>query len=734
MRRLLFRTLPLLALLVALLVALLLVSGVQTDAGDLLGGDGYLWVLLVSVAALAILLWGIGYRLAALIRNVRSGAPGALLAARWVRNFLALSLPPALIVFFFSAWFLSSTIDSWFDVRVEAALADSLQLGQEFLDTRTLEVRNQLVDTAAALSLLEEDGDALRRALLGRVRAAGPSELSIMGTDGTLVATANINALTGLPERPGDFAVVQATQQGEYAAAEPTTDGDLQIRVLLLMPPSYPGSTPQLLQAIYPLPADITTLTGSIEQEYHRYQNVSYLRQSLKQSFLLILTLVLMLTVLLALLAALNASKRMVSPLSRLSTATREVAAGDFGREVATAQRDEIGFLVESFNQMTKALKAASQEAEAGRARLAAQGEYLETVLGNLSSGVLTLDQAGRLITLNESGRQILGLPSGFLAERADAGSDRPGIEDLSRFAPFLAPFAAEITRQTKRERREWQQEVRIDRPGTPLVLLMRGSRLPLIAPSGDEPTQGQVVVFDDVTVLNQAQREAAWAEAARRLAHEVKNPLTPIRLAAERLHMKLSPKLESDDGDILDRASNTIVSQVEALRKLVDAFGDYAREPELSREPVNLDELVRDVVGLYQQGDARLRFELALEGGAENLAADSGRLRQMLHNLIRNAQEAGDGDAVHIRIRSALGGEPGQQWLELVIADDGPGFPAMVLENPFEPYVTNKSKGSGLGLAICRKIVSEHDGQIALENDAQGGAKVTIRLPITRS
>ncbi|NNJ64113.1 MAG: hypothetical protein HKP16_00995, partial [Xanthomonadales bacterium] len=243
MRRLLFRTLPLLALLVALLVALLLVSGVQTDAGDLLGGDGYLWVLLVSVAALAILLWGIGYRLAALIRNVRSGAPGALLAARWVRNFLALSLPPALIVFFFSAWFLSSTIDSWFDVRVEAALADSLQLGQEFLDTRTLEVRNQLVETAAALSLLEEDGDALRRALLGRVRAAGPSELSIMGTDGTLVATANINALTGLPERPGDFAVVQATQQGEYAAAEPTTDGDLQIRVLLLMPPSYPGST-----------------------------------------------------------------------------------------------------------------------------------------------------------------------------------------------------------------------------------------------------------------------------------------------------------------------------------------------------------------------------------------------------------------------------------------------------------------------------------------------------------
>lgn len=731
LRRLVFKTLPLIALLAALLISLLLISGVQRGSGETLPEDGYVWVLILTVLALATLAWSIAYRLLALIKNVRAGAPGALLAARWVRNFLSLSLPPALIVFGFSAWFLSSTIDSWFDVEVETALADSLELGQEFLDARTLQVRNQLRDTVGELSILEEDGDSLRRALLARVRAAGPTELTVMEVDGTLVATANINALSGLPERPGDFAVMQASQQGEYAAAEPTADGSLHIRVIQLMPATYPGSSARFLQAIFPLPPDITTLASSIEQEYHRYQNVSYLRQSLKQSFLLILSMVLLLTVLLAILAALNAARRMVSPLSKLSSATLEVAAGDFGKEVAPGERDEIGFLVESFNQMTQALKKASQEAEASRAELQAQGEYLETVLGNLSSGVLTLDDDCQLITVNESCKYILGLPENFSTETEDGKRQSQSLQQISRFAPFLEPFTDEIRRQLKRGKSEWQQEIKVDRPGSPLVLLMRGSRLPLISPAGKEPIHGQVVVFDDVTVLNQAQREAAWAEAARRLAHEVKNPLTPIRLAAERLQMKLGAKLEAADGALLDRASSTIVSQVEALRKLVDAFGDYAREPELNRQPVELNKLIGDVVGLYQQGDSRLHFKLNLCDGPAGLEADSGRIRQMLHNLIRNASEAGDSEAVNIEIRSRMVGDSAKPWLELILNDDGPGFPAMVLENPFEPYVTNKSKGSGLGLAICRKIVSEHDGKISITNPEQGGARVIILFPL---
>jgi nitrogen fixation/metabolism regulation signal transduction histidine kinase len=734
MRRLLFRTLPVVALLTTLLVALFLVSGAQREtdgaAGDYLD-NSYIWVLAITIAALAILTWSIAYRIAALVRKVRSGAPGALLAARWVRNYIALSLPPALIVFFFSAWFLTSTIDSWFDVRVENALADSLRLGQSFLDTRTLENRNQLRDTLDQLSLLTEDGEQLRQALLSRVRASGPTELTVMEIGGTLVATADINALTDLPERPADFALVQARQQGEYAAAEPTADGSLQIRVIQLMPAPYPGGSARFLQAIYPLPTDITALTGSIEREYHRYQNVSYLRSSLKQSFLLVLTLVLMLTILLAMLAALNAARRMVSPLSLLSTATREVAAGDFGKEVAAGQRDEIGFLVESFNQMTQALKAASQEAEASRAELQAQGEYLETVLGNLSSGVLTLDQEGHIITTNAACRQILGLPEEFPGRVSAESKVQQPLSKMADYAPFLTPFTEALHRQMGLGRAEWQQEVKIDRPGAPLVLLIRGSRLPLIALPGETRAFGHVIVFDDVTVLNQAQREAAWAEVARRLAHEVKNPLTPIRLAAERLRMKLADKLEAGDSAMLERASGTIVSQVEALRKLVDAFGDYAAEPDLSLEPIRLDELVREVVALYQQADSAISFDLGLCPGPEGLSADSGRLRQMLHNLIRNAREAGGETGVSVTIRSRVEALSGKPWLLLELQDNGPGFPENVLDNPFEPYVTSKPAGSGLGLAICRKIVSEHEGRIALANGTEGGARIAIHLPL---
>ncbi len=711
------RILPVAALIITLLIALLLVSGVQQDIPSGLAAllaEGYLWVLVVTAVAVLILLWSIGSRLISLVRRVKQEEPGARLAARWVRNFLGLSIPPALIVYFFSAWFLSSTIDSWFDVQVEQALADSLALGQQFLDSRTLESRNQLRETANSLRELREGGDLLRRELLDRVRASGPLELTVMAADGTLIATANFNALTGLPERPGDFALMQAQDRGEYAAAEPTANGGLQIRVLHWMPPQSPGDQARILQAIYPLPPGITELASSIEQEYYRYQNVSYLRNSLKQSFLLILSLVLLLTILLAILAALNAARRMVAPLSRLSRATHEVAGGDFAQRVEAGDKDEIGFLVNSFNDMTNALQEASQSAEESRAKLQEQGDYLEAVLGNLSSGVLTLDRDGRILRANRACRTILGLSE-------EQSTTHTSLTESAGALPYLKPLAEAIQQQAQSGRSTWQQEVRLQRDSAPLVLLTRGSQL---------LDHGQVVVFDDVTVLNQAQREAAWAEAARRLAHEVKNPLTPIRLAAERLHMKLANKLDAADSALLDKASSTIVAQVEALRALVDAFGDYAREPVLNRETINLNHLIKEVVMLYQQGDANTRFELALAVDAGELKADTGRMRQLLHNLLRNAQEAAGTETAHIEISTSVRNLEANSWLQCEIRDHGTGFPEAVLQRPFEPYVTHKPGGSGLGLAICRKIVSEHDGRITLHNHPDGGALITLLLP----
>jgi nitrogen fixation/metabolism regulation signal transduction histidine kinase len=407
------------------------------------------------------------------------------------------------------------------------------------------------------------------------------------------------------------------------------------------------------------------------------------------------------------------------------------VAAGDFGREVEAGEKDEIGFLVNSFNEMTQALKAASQEAEESRAELQAQGEYLETVLGNLSSGVLTLDEQGRVITTNAACRQILGLPPKFESAFTENRAQAPELNNLLSVAPFLEPFIHAIKEQTGRQKSEWQKEIRLEKPTGALVLLMRGSQLPIFPLAGEAAGYGHVVVFDDVTILNQAQRDAAWSEVARRLAHEVKNPLTPIRLAAERLQMKLADKLDAKDAEILGRSSRTIVTQVEALRTLVDAFGDYAREPVLSRTAIRLDDLVQEVVTLYRQGDSQVAFNLDLCPGPAGLAADSGRLRQMLHNLICNAKEAVQDSDISVQITSHEVQTGQSTWVSLDIHDNGPGFPDKVLENPFEPYVTKKSGGSGLGLAICRKIVSEHNGKITLSNPPEGGALISIQLPL---
>jgi len=717
-RRLVLKVLPVVVALVALLASLILVSNVQQDSSGL--GRQYVWVLVLTIFALLVVLAAIFHRVISLTKKVREHAPGAMLSARWVRYFLVLSLPPALIVYFFSAYFLTRTVDSWFDVGVETALADSLELGQQFLENRKLEVRNQVRRLIREIDNPGDDIDAVRRTLLANVSTAGPLELSVVESDGRLIASANINILADLPKRPGDYSLMQALDRGEYAAAEPVADGILHIRVIQRLPFAVPGGQGYLLQAIYPLPESITVLASQIEKEYHRYQNLSFLREPLKQSFILILSLVLLLAVLLAILAALNVARRMVTPISKLAQATREVAAGDLTHEIQEETRDELGFLVQSFNEMTEALTRASEEAEYSRSQLQSQSEHLETVLGSLTSGVLTLDNKHKILSANTAAEEILGMPAGFFAGQS--------LSERVEMAPFLAPLAELVLRQMARGPAEWQREIRLQAHGRTLVLLVRGSQL------GEKASQagGTVIIFDDVTMLNQAQREAAWAEVARRLAHEVKNPLTPIRLAAERLQMKLMSKLDEQDSAMLERATGTIVSQVEALRSLVDAFGDYAQGPQLERKAMNLDDLINDVVALYQHEDQRVQFHLKLIAGPPGLSADSGQIRQLLHNLVVNSSEAvAEHQQAEVYIRTRLITQAGKKWLEMEVNDRGPGYPQAVLDKPFEPYVTFKANGSGLGLAICRKIVSEHDGRISIYNPTIGGACTTIILPV---
>ncbi len=700
------RAVPLVAVLAVLLSSLYLVSSVEQEATQL--GRAAFWVFVITALALLILVVVILGRLWRLVQRVRRREPGSRLTARLVTLFVALALPPVVVLYLFSLEFLSETVSGWLDVEAEQALADAIELGQMFMDVRSREVRQQVARLGERVILT--DDDALYDQLLATVSSAGPTELAVLDPAGRAEVFVHIDPSRLLSDAPSSFALAQALQDEEYATAEPGDQG-LQIRVLRNLGPATVGASPRLLQAIYPLPAQFSDLAGGIEQAYFRYQNVSFLRARLEQSLVLILSLVLLLTVFLAMLLAFNAARRLSQPVRDLALATEELAAGRFPRELAVTSRDELGFLVDSFNTMTRELSASRRELEAQR-------RYLEIVLGRLSAGVLAVDRDGCLSAFNESAGRILDLHS-----EQDRGRS---LAELAEARPDLRPLLDLVARHAGSLAADWRKEIQLGDPGQPLVLVCRGSDLP-------PETGGQVVVFDDVTVLDQAQREAAWAEVARRLAHEVKNPLTPIQLAAERLQYKLQDDLPPAQRELLGKATTTIRAQVDTLKRLVDAFGDYARPSPMRREPVSPAALVSEVADLYGSGDVPIRFHLDLDSEAGEILADAGRLRQVLLNLVRNAQEAHAEGRPTLSVQLQRLVQDQRDGVLLLLRDDGPGFSDEVLARVFEPYVTTKTRGTGLGLAIVRRIIEEHGGTITIakpEGDAAPGAVIRIWLP----
>lgn len=702
--RRLIRALPLAAALVILLNALYLVSSVEQEATQL--GRMAMWIIVLTGIAVVILMAVITGRLVRLVGRLREGEPGARLTARLVAVFIALTLPPVVILYLFAVEFITDSVDGWMDVGAEYALEDGIELGQMFMDLRTREVRDQVVRLSENLDTSDED--RLFRQLLREVSAAGPTELAVLNAAGRAEVSVNIDPGQIIVDRPGDFALVQALQDEEYAAAEPDGEDGIKIRVLRALGGSVLGTEQLVLQAVYPLPGNFTELAGNIEESYHRYQNVAFLRDRLTQSLVLILSLVLLLTVLLAMLLAFNAARRLTQPIRDLALATEELAAGRFPGDLPVTTRDELGFLVSSFNTMTRELATSRRELEAQR-------RYLEIVLGRLSAGVLAFDRSGRISAFNESALQILELESDEIRDRT--------LADMADSRPDLAELFDLIRERSARAGADWRQEIKLGAAARPLVLVCRGSDLP-------SETGGHVVVFDDVTVLDQAQRDAAWAEVARRLAHEVKNPLTPIQLAAERLAYKLGPELDERQGEMLSRATGTIRSQVDALKRLVDSFGDYARPSSLNVEPIDPGKLIGEVVDLYASGNMPVEFEVSVAPDLPALQGDPGRLRQVLLNLVRNAQEAQPEGRPRIRVGVREHEHDNQAGVLIEMTDDGPGFAPEVLERIFEPYVTTKPRGSGLGLAIVRRTVEEHGGDIRVANVDEGGARVMLWLP----
>lgn len=712
---------PIVALFILLLASLSLLS----DATHSSTSFGRMYTVLLVINALAILLL-VGLiikNLYLLIIALRKGITGSRLTARLVVLFVVLSVTPVSVVYYFSLDFLKRGIDSWFDVRVENALNDALELSQASLGSR---MRDLLRQTRRISSELSTIPDILASLSINDLRdELGAEELTLFSQQGRILASSNAEPGRLLPVSLDEAVQSRLRQDNEYVGLIPLHNGELFIRTAVLVPSADPVGSARHLQALFSITGRMNTLANSVQAAFAQYRELIFLREPLKITFILTLSLVLLLTLLMAIWAAFFFARRLVQPISDLVTGTQSVAAGDYQTQLPmSGMKDELGFLVQSFNTMTRKIAMVTDEAKRSQQQLAGQHAYLEVVLRHLSSGVITLDMDHRLHTSNAAAGQILGVD-------LDSYSGAP-LHRLAHENPQILLFIDMINAHLDNLDAEWREEMTFFNTTGRQVLLCRGSRLPAAEETGE--AGGYIIVFDDITNLMQAQRNAAWGEVARRLAHEIKNPLTPIQLSAERLRHKYLHKMNPEDAELLDRSTHTIVQQVETLKEMVKAFSDYARMPMLELKPTDLNSVIDEVLDLYRNEATSCRFDVDFDASTPMIEADDGRLRQLLHNLIKNSLEAmaGRKDA-RLRISTHCMEKEACRFVELRICDNGPGIPEPVLIQLFEPYVTTKPKGSGLGLAIVKKIIEEHGGMIWAENNDTGGASMVIRLPVTK-
>ncbi|MEP7247823.1 MAG: ATP-binding protein [Gammaproteobacteria bacterium] len=652
-----------------------------------------------------------GYQLLRLRRNLKAGRFGSRLAVRLVLLFALVAVLPGVLVYAVSVQFLGKSIESWFDVRVDRALEGGLNLGRSSLDYLLKETGNKA--TQIALSLSEGGGASLGTRLNRAAEQAGVYEATLFSATGNVLAVGGIGGSTATPEPPPAQALRRARLQQAYSAIEPAQDGGLVLRVVSPVNTDDRLEPLKLLQVVEPVPKALAADAEKVQAGWRDYQEISFSRHALKRLYALTLTLTLLLALTTALGLAVVLSERFAAPLGLLAEGTRAVAQGDFTRRQPVTSRDELGVLTESFNQMTAQLAEAQNRTEESRRAIETTRAYLESILGNLSTGVLAFDDMYRLRTANASAAVILQQPIADL-------TGVPLSEWGEKFPAISA--AAQLIDEGFRTSRDghWQRQAELAVANLTRVLLVRGSRLPV------SPVAGYVVVFDDVTDLAQAQRDAAWAEVARRLAHEIKNPLTPIQLSAERLEHKLVSKLSGPDQETLKRGAQTIIAQVAAMKQMVDDFAIYARQPRPgTMQAVDLAALLQDVLALYD--NLRPHLTLSLSSEPLIIQGEPTRLRQVFHNLLQNAIDA-QTEVAEPRYEITL--EAHDDTVALAIGDAGAGFADDVLRRAFEPYVTTKAKGTGLGLAIVKKIIEEHRGRVELANRAPRGARVTLVFP----
>ncbi|GIZ52196.1 sensor histidine kinase [Noviherbaspirillum aridicola] len=724
--------------------------------------------LLVLNAVIAAALLGlVVLLLTRLYKGYKRREFGSRLMARLVVLFALIGILPGTVIYVVSVQFVSRSIESWFDVRVESALEAGLTLGRTALDGSLADLGARARTLALEMSEMPESGQVMQ---LTRLRDQGQGlEATIVTSNGQIVATSGGSLGALVPDLPTAAMLRSARLTRGYAAIEGGVDfqdhgareaqasaagqevrseagsvapPEMRLRVVVAIPTSERGlslqSESRYLQLLQPVPAHLATNAEALRAAYSEYQERSLARTGLRKIYIVTLTLTLLLAIFGAVAASFLIAGDLAQPLLVLAEGTKAVAEGNLSPRPIVATKDELGTLTQSFNTMTRQLSEARASVERNRAALENAKAYLESVLANMSAGVMVFDAQFRLVTCNESVERIL-------RHDFDAHIGKPlsTIEGLEAFADAITMAFSEQSAGAEGDSTgdlHWQKQIEVPRRGSAadkdgeITLLARGSYLPVAGGNG------YVVVFDDISSLISAQRSIAWGEVARRLAHEIKNPLTPIQLSAERLQMKLEGKLAEPDAAVLAKSTGTIVNQVAAMKRMVDDFRDYAKTPPVVLSPLNLNALVEEILHLYVHGDERDIIHAALGQNLPRVMGDETRLRQVIHNLLQNAQDAVsdrsqmseppriDVATEAIRYQDSDGAH--KKAVRLTICDNGPGFSPKIIARAFEPYVTSKARGTGLGLAVVKKIVEEHGGRVDIKNRTDGnGAKVAILL-----
>ncbi len=688
----------------------------------------FVWLFWVNVAVAALLLLVIGLGALRLATRLRRGKFGSRLLAKLAGVFALVGVVPGLLIYGVSYQFVTRSIDTWFDVQVAQALDAGLSLGRSTLDAAVADLADQARTAAERLAdarQLDARGPEGRQPIgplaLERARQQlGVRDAVLLGANGQVLASAGGSNTALVPERPAAALLRQARLQRSAGVLEGLDDEpqagarpSARVRAVALVPNTdinlAAANEQRFLMLVQPLPDALVDNALAVQAAYREYQQRALARDGLRRMVVGTLTLSLVLSVFGALLLAVSLGNQIVRPLLLVADGVRQVAEGDLTAKPVFASRDELGGLTRSFAQMTEQLSDARAQVQRGVAQLEGARTRLQTILDSLSAGVIVFDKRGAIDTVNPGATRILRQPlSAYRGRKLD---EVPGLAGFS--AAVWQRSELHRTSPEDGERDHWQDafELQLDK-GESLNLLLRGASLP-----GD----ARLLVFDDITEVVSGQRSVAWAEVARRLAHEIKNPLTPIQLSAERLEHKLAAKLDSEpDRAMLSRSVATIVAQVQSMKQLVDEFRDYARLPAAQLHPLDLNALVLEVLGLYAAPQEQGRLQAELEPGLPAIEGDPSQLRQVIHNLVQNALDAVEPRAdglVRVVTETARNDGGELRAVRLRVSDNGGGFGEKVLKRAFEPYVTTKPKGTGLGLAVVKKIADEHGARVRIVN-----------------